>query len=708
MDFFVPFDAGLKACSTPQFWTARLKPRPFKTRTMVTGGSHFWADIDACFGKNLGGTLMSWARQIGARVYVAGMAAVGLVCFASAFFFWHSSDPIKFVCYLVAVILASSLKVSLPGIEGTLSVNFLFTLIGILEMSLPETLLIGLVSTLAQFYWRPARKLKLVQLVFNLSQVTVCSAAAYVAYKLVSTYVLHGPGQLALLVAAITHFACNTTAMSTIIGLTEDKPVSKVWTSSYLWSFPYYMVGAAIAGLVSFLNRHIGWQASLLVLPPIYLMYRSYRLYLGKLEAEKQHAEKVSGLHLRTIEALALAIEAKDQTTGEHLQRVRIYAMELARDLGLNDDETEALRAASVLHDIGKLAVPEHIISKPGKLTPEEFEKMKIHPIVGAEILEQVDFPYPVVPIVRAHHEKWDGSGYPNGLEGEAIPIGARILAAVDCLDALASDRQYRKALPLHEAMAKVASEAGVSFDPRVVGILQRRYVELEKLANEQPFQAPPKLSTDIKVERGLAPDAGFAESEKPVCETPARGQVNGMAAARQEAQTLAEFGVKLGAALSLEDTLSLLAVRVKHLVPHDSMAVYVVRNEVLAPEFVSGENFRLFSSLSIPIGDGLSGWVAQNAKPIMNGNPSVEPGYLNDPTRFSTLRSALAVPLSGTSSVVAVLAVYRAGADAFSRDDLGVLQEIGAGLGVAVEKALHHSGGALSVSALAARAGGD
>src|SRR6202050_723576 len=460
---------------------------------------------------------MSWGRQIGARAYVAGLALVAFVCFAFAFFHWQSTDPVKFVCYLVAVILASSLKVSLPGIEGTLSVNFLFTLIGILEMSLPETLLIGLVSTLAQFYWRPARQLKAVHVVFNLSQVTVCSAAAYGAYKLVSIYVVHGAGPLALLVAAITHFACNTTAMSTIIGLTEDKPIRKVWTSSYLWSFPYYMVGAAIAGLVSFLNRHIGWQASLLVLPPIYLMYRSYRLYLGKLEAEKQHAEKLSGLHLRTIEALALAIEAKDQTTGEHLQRVRIYAMELARDLGLTEDETEALRAASVLHDIGKLAVPEHIISKPGKLTPEEFEKMKIHPIVGAEILEQVDFPYPVVPIVRAPHAKWDGSGYPNGLAGKAIPIGARILSAVDCLDALASDRQYRKALPLDEAMARVADEAGKSFDPGVVEVLQRRYIELEKLARSQPAKVPAKLSTDVKVERGSAPASGFAEAEAPL-----------------------------------------------------------------------------------------------------------------------------------------------------------------------------------------------
>src|SRR5579871_1479935 len=409
---------------------------------------------------------MSWVRSIGARAFIAGMAWAGFLCLGVAFAHWHSTDPVKFTCYLIAALLASSLKVSLPGVEGTMSVNFLFTLLGILELSLPETLLIGLAATLGQFYWRPARQLKMVQLVFNLSQVTVSSAVAYGAYKLVVIHVLHTPGPLALLVAAITHFALNTGAMSTIIGLTEDKPIVKVWTEIYLWSFPYYIVGAAAAGLVNFLNGHIGWQSSLLVLPPIYLMYRSYRLYLGKLETEKRHAEQVSNLHLRTIEALALAIEAKDETTGEHLQRVRVYAMELAKDLGLSEDETEALRAASVLHDIGKLAVPEHIISKPGKLTPEEFEKMKIHPIVGAEILEQVNFPYPVVPIVRAHHEKWDGSGYPSGLAGEEIPIGARILSIVDCLDALASDRQYRRAMPLDQAMKIVISESGTSFDP--------------------------------------------------------------------------------------------------------------------------------------------------------------------------------------------------------------------------------------------------
>jgi putative nucleotidyltransferase with HDIG domain len=655
---------------------------------------------------------MSWPRHIGARVYICGMALAALGCLVLSFFQWQSTDPVKFVCYMGAALLASSFKVSLPGIEGTLSMNFLFTLIGILEMSLPETLLIGLVSTLAQFYWKPARRLKLVQLTFNLSQVTICSAASYGVYKLISIHILHGSGPVALLGAAITHFFIGTAAMSTIIGLTEEKPVAKVWNESYLWLFPYYMVGAAIAGFVSFLNRHIGWQASLLVLPPIYLLYRSYRLYLGKLESEKQHAEKVSNLHLRTIETLALAIEAKDQTTGDHLQRVRIYAMELARELGLSEDETEALRAASVLHDIGKLAVPEHIISKPGKLTPEEFEKMKIHPIVGAEILEQVDFPYPVAPIVRAHHEKWDGSGYPHGLRGEEIPMGARILAAVDCLDALASDRQYRRALPLIEAMAKVVSEAGSSFDPCVVEVLERRYVELEKLATEQPLHAPPKLSTDIKVERGLAPATGFAESEKSVADGSGSGKdfVTTLAGARRDAEGMREFGTKLGSALRLDDVLALLAVRVKRLVPHDSMAVYVLRNKVLIPEFVSGDNFRLFSSLKIPMGEGLSGWVAQNSKPILNGNPSVEPGYLNDPTKYSTLRSALAVPLEGDGSVVAVLALYRTRQDGFRRDDLKVLEAVGVGVGLMIAGALRDgvTTGERSGNACAAGAGAD
>src|ERR1700685_3730134 len=417
----------------------------------------------------------SLPRQVGARVFIAAMALAALGCFYTALTNWHSSDPLKFLCYLAVALLASSLKIKLPRINGTMSVNFLFILLGVLELSFGETLMIGFAAVLVQSYWTSSNP-KSIHVVFNMSQLPVGTAAAYVVYQVVTNRGLHRNDPLALLLVAITYFAFNTFAMAIIIRLTEGKPVLKVWSECYFWSFPYYLVGAAIAGLVSFLNRHIGWQSSLLVLPPVYLMYRSYRLYLGKLEDETRHAEQVSNLHLRTIEALALAIEAKDHTTHDHLQRVQVYAVEIGKELCLNETQLEALRAAAVLHDIGKLAVPEHIISKPGKLTREEFEKMKIHPGVGAEILARARLPYPVTPIVRSHHERWDGAGYPDGLRGQSIPIGARILAAVDCLDALASNRQYRRALPMAEAMQKVAADAGKAFDPQVVEVLQRRY----------------------------------------------------------------------------------------------------------------------------------------------------------------------------------------------------------------------------------------
>src|SRR5207247_1958104 len=309
-----------------------------------------------------------------------------------------------------------------------------------------------------------------------------------------------------------------------------------------------------VAGAIAWFNHTFNWETSLLLVPVVYLIYRSYRLYLGKLEDEKRHVEEMANLHLRTIEALALAIEAKDQTTHDHLQRVRIYAIEIAKELGVTGAELEALHAAALLHDIGKLAVPEHIISKPGRLTPEEFEKMKIHTLVGAEILERVRFPYPVVPIVRAHHEKWDGSGYPLGLKGTQIPMGARILAAVDFLDALASDRQYRRALPLEEAMSRLEEESGKSFDPKVVQVLERRYAELEQLVRDRiESLGLQKLSTAVKIERGVEPAAGFAAS-KPAQFTD-RNFLSSIAAARQEAQTLFELSQDLGASLSLGET---------------------------------------------------------------------------------------------------------------------------------------------------------
>ena len=625
-----------------------------------------------------------------AKVYLGSVYLIGIATLVVTMSHWQFVDPGRFACYLLIALLASGLKVSLPGINGSMSVNFFFIILGVMELSIPETVIIGCASTLVQSFWRANSRPKLVQLTFNIANMATAIYVASLAYRYTETYT-HRSIALMLVAAACTYFVTNTVPVAIVISLTEKKHFQKIWSECYFWSFPYYLVGAAISGLVSYINHFVGWQTSLLVFPVIYWVYRSYRLYLGRLEDEKRHVENMAALHLRTIEALALAIEAKDHTTHDHLQRVRIYALEVAKELNLTTEEIEALRAASLLHDIGKLAVPEHIINKPGKLTPEEFEKMKIHPIVGAEILERVNFPYPVVPIVRAHHEKFDGSGYPFGLKAEEIPIGARILACVDCLDALASDRQYRRALPLHEAMEEVVRQSGKSFDPNVVSVLQRRYVELEQLAQQKAqLLEKRKLSTDLKITQGAAPAAGFAQLPAST-ESQNGGFLSSIAAARQEAQTLFELSHELGNSLSLDETLSVLSVRLRKLVPFDSIAIYVLRDSKLIPEYVSGDNFRLFSSLEIPLGQGLSGWVAANRKPIVNGNPSVEPGYTNDTAKLSALRSAISVPLEGVSGVLGALTLYKAEADSFTQDHLRVLLAISSKVALSIENALKY-----------------
>lgn len=642
-------------------------------------------------GRGLPAPSRSWKGLSGfAKLYIAVVVVGGLATLIYGGIHQSSKNIAEFICYLGIAILASRLKVSLPGITGTLSVNFLFILIGVLELSFAETLILGAASMLAQCMY-PERP-RGMQVAFNVCAGSISTALAYVVYHhpVANAFIPNRPILLGL--AATVYFIANAGSIAAVISLTERRPLIRILVDCYFWSFPYYLVGAGIAGAIAWLNRTFNWETSLLLVPAVYLIYRSYRLYLGKLEDEKRHVEEMANLHLRTIEALALAIEAKDHTTHEHLQRVRVYAIEVAKELGVKGPELEALHAAALLHDIGKLAVPEHIISKPGRLTPEEFEKMKIHTLVGAEILERVRFPYPVVPIVRAHHEKWDGSGYPMGLKGAEIPIGARILSAVDYLDALASDRQYRRALPLRDVMQKLSAESGKSFDPKVVEVLQKRYQYLERLAVAKAGQDPNgPLSTSIKIERGLEPAAGFENATAQDYVGRENTFLSSIAAARQEAQSLFELSQDLGASLSLTETLSVFSVKLKPMVPYDAIAIYIKRESELVPEYVNGDNYRLFSSLRIPIGQGLSGWVAHNRKPIINGNPSVEPGYLNDPSKFSTLRSALAVPLEGIAGVIGVLALYRGERDAFTSDHLRILLAVSGKMALSIENALKY-----------------
>lgn len=577
------------------------------------------------------------------------------------------------------------LRTSRRAIPATLPINVLMILFSIAELTLPETLSLASAITAVQCVWRDKRGARPAEVWFNVSLVIVSSAVA----KWIGDQMASGPlaAFVRLVVATAILFIVHTFLGAIATVLTERRFSREIWRSHYPSPLPSYLSGAAIAAVMVAAHRSVGWQTALLVVPVVYLFYRCYGLYLARLDDEKQQVEQMTALHLRTIEALALAIEAKDHTGLGHLTRVQTYAVEIAKDLGLTPPETEALRAASLLRDIGNLAVPEHIISKPGPLTPDEFEKMKIHPLVGADLLERIRFPYPVVPIVRSHHERWDGLGYPAGLSGENIPIGARILAVVDCMNAMASARPYRAALRLDEALQRIVNESGKSFDPRVVKILKERYMELEHKAqaNLKKIQtSPDRINGDSEP---AAPfDATFVEVPETQIDF-----LHCIASARQEVQALFELAQDLGNSLSLDETLSVLAVRLKKIVPCDSMAIYILRENVLVPEYVTGEDFRLFSSLEIPSGHGLSGWVAENRKPIVNGNPTVEAGYLNDPTKVSKLRSAVAVPLEGLGGVLGVLSLYHAEKTAFTKDHLRILLAISSKVALSVENALRY-----------------
>src|ERR1700722_3637813 len=613
-----------------------------------------------------------FARRLFSQIHLAGYIGLGVATLFWSMANWNSSDPLRLISFALATLVGSVLKLQLPGVRGMVSVSVLFILVAIVNLSLPEAVLVGALSMALQWTWRTTSRPTLLKTAFNISVLVI---AVVLSAREFDYSHRQFPETVSLGLLALAYFCANTFPIATIIGLTEGKRIFSVWCN-YRWTLAYYAVGASMAWVIGTLPRGIQWEFPIFCLPLVYLVHRSNRTHLTQMEQERSHMQALNGLHLRTIEALALAIDAKDHTTHDHLQRVQLYAVEIGKDLGLSELELEALTAAAVLHDIGKLAVPESIISKPGKLTRSEFEKMKIHPVVGAEILERVEFPYPVVPIVRSHHEKWDGSGYPYGLRGEEIPIGARILSVVDCLDALASDRQYRRALPLDEAMAKVAAEAGTAFDPKVVRALQSRYRELEARAKTTETPLQPPLSVDIKITKGSAPAAGF-EAEAPMVRASSKHPVaQALANGRKNPESTPEMPAAGVCSLQWEEALTVAALRIRRMVAYDAIALSACEGDLVSVKFASGEDGPELESLAVRQGEGLVGWVAEVGKPILNGNPAVEPGYLK---RSGTpgLSSALALPLVNAGRVVGVLALYRRERDAFAADEMVALLEL-------------------------------
>jgi len=627
-----------------------------------------------------------------ARIYWLTISVIGTAFTMFALSTWNvrQTDMWRVGLYVFAAVAASGLKIRLPGLSVTLSMNYVVIIAALLTLNLGAGMIVGIASALGQCFIHPSRRPRWFQVIFSTAGMALPIFAAEAFLQSTALAAVDPTECLRVMLASLSYFFMNTITVAGIVSLTCEKGLFDVWKESYLWTSPQYVVGGGIAASLQLMNRFMGWPALIMIVPPLYLVYRSYSVYLGRVDEQQKHILEMAELHLRTIETLALAIDAKDDTTAAHLRRVQVYASEIGRELKLPIAEMQALEAAALLHDVGKLAVPEYIISKPGKLTPDEFEKMKVHPVVGAEILERVHFPYPVVPIVRSHHEKFDGTGYPDGLAGEEIPIGARILSAVDCLDALASNRQYRTAIGLEDAMKIVKDESGKAFDPKVVEILERRFRDLEVKARQETADVV-KLSSNVRVERGLAPATGLAEAPLLIGPSPTNNFSLAISGARREFQLLIEVTNDLGNSLSLEETLALLAVRLSKIIDYDAIALYLLHGDKLVPRFVKGESFRLLSSLEIPMGQGLSGWVAENDLPVLNGNPAVEAGYLNDPRLVTPLRSAISVPLRARDHVVGVITLYHLQAEAFSLDHRRILLAISSKAGLAIENSLRY-----------------
>ncbi len=614
-----------------------------------------------------------------------------------------STSWLPFWLLLMAVLFSSGLKVVLPRGDGSMSLNFPFILLGIVQLSPLQAMLLAAISVAAQCRIRVRKLFTALQIFFNVANAMLATGCAYLAYA--GLHKAHVGLAPALASASIAYFLWNTVSVAMVLASTKGESAISVWRKEYPWYLPFYIVGAVLAAMVSWLSERFGWGTALLLIPFVYTLYRAYMGQVSRLKERQQHLEETEALHLRTIEGLAMAIEAKDQNTHDHLFRVRQYVKSVGEALRLNRVEMQALETAAFLHDIGKLAVPEHIINKPGKLTPEEFEKMKIHPVVGADILERVRFPYPVVPIVRSHHEWWNGTGYPDGLRGTDIPIGARILTVVDCFDALVSDRPYRRGLTGDKALAMIHSLSGKQFDPAVVEAFERCHAAAEDRAESIIPAGFTPLNTEVEVWRGLAPGAGYEAGSTENAKAkpqPTKGEarhpeVHGgistltlIAAASQEAHSLFEMSQSLGDSLSPNETVGVLASRLRQLIPFEVCALFVKQGDALEPRFIDGELARQFAPGQIQLGDGISGWVAQSGKAIMNGNAAVEPGCPLLADGSPALRSAISIPLRNLQKdIFAVLTLYAVTADSFHRDHLRILQTMESKLSLALQNAL-------------------
>lgn len=632
-----------------------------------------------------------------ARLFIITITIVGsLALVASWVYGGHPSSSRVLILALALAGALGPLRIPVP-VFGNISIAFSLIFAILLLLGTPSAALGAIVAAVTASMLRRTGRLPVYRTVFNAANLTISTVAAGAVFRgLGGTVGSFEPTTewLPALLGTLVFFFMNTLAVATIVSLTDGVPLWHNWVNNFFWTCPAYVAGTILAGFVVVSIERIGMWGLLLALPPLYVLYFSLRLYTSKVIQERLHHKQMADMYLSIIEALALAIDAKDRTTQRHIRRVQTYAVELGRVLGLSQEELEALKAGALLHDIGKLAVPEHILCKPGRLDREEYEKMKIHPRIGAEILETVHFPFPLVEVVRSHHEKWDGTGYPDRLKGVEIPMGARILAVVDCFDALTSDRPYRRPLAKEEALEYLRSEIGTFYDPRVVQALFENLDRMESLADRinrsrEKWAAPDKREARQTNER-LSRDSNEMR----------RSIMKNISSAHRELYALYEIAQNLAKSLNIEEALSFISSKIARLVHYRCLVLYLYdkNNQVLKPRYVAGRDVKHLMELQIKLGERMSGWAAQHRRSMVgrsHADPIRREGERSDLEELlaegviEPLENAIVTPLLDGDQLLGVLALYDRPDQPYEEDSLRIISIVGKHVSSAVKNAI-------------------
>lgn len=621
--------------------------------------------------------------RLATKVFIVAVSLAGLLLFACAVYIVATSpiNPEWVLLSLVTVILISRIDIGIPKIYSTITISdaFLFTSI-LLYGPMLSVVLAGVDAAVCSLSYKNKQRV----LPFNMA---VMSLSVFISSTLVTriygelnpehadlTTLFIAAGTLALF-----HYIFNSGLVSLVASLRKRQNVITTWKESYLWTSISYFAGSMAACLIVKLISVISFYAFIIAVPILAVTYFTYKVYLSNVETSNQHAELMSDLHLRTIEALAIAIDSKDQVSQDHVHRVQIYATGLARLFGLTEAEIEALKAGALLHDIGKLAVPDYILNKPGPLTPAEFDKMKVHTVVGAEILERVGFPYPVVPVVRHHHERWDGRGYPDGLKGEQIPITARILSIADSFDTVREDRPYRKAMSKEQAVQLIREGSGTVFDPTVVSTFLDHLQEFE---------------VEIRSQR-VEPQVGqrrTADLEKPARLGIETGAFERIRSANRELITLYDIAQTIGTSLELPDIFAVFSARLEKIVRYTTCILFLQRSDSTEIEagYVAGRHAELFRGRRMNSEAGISGWVVANRTPMHNCDPQLDFMAMKAdvPEKY---RTAIVVPLIKDDEMIGALALYSATHPSYDADHLRLVEAVAKLASDAIANAVHH-----------------